>query len=138
MHLRKCNHCKVIYKDKNSVLTSLEKTLIRRDIAGGGSLAETYAGPVTNEMVENLEGDGFVFCPNCHSNDTRELSQEEWMEETQRGTKEIKTKSGRAKKLRTTEESGTGIIKFRLILSVLFVVAALAFVLYLDANIVQF
>ena len=131
MHLRKCDHCKVIYKDTAGIITSLEKTLIRRDIGGGGSLRETYAGSIANDLAENLEGNGYIFCPCCHSTDTRELSLEEWNQEKQLGTKEIKTKSGRARKLRTTEETGTGFIKFRLVLSILFCAAALTFVLYL-------
>ena len=132
MHLRKCNQCHIIYKDTPSIVTSLEKTVIRRDLGGGGSLGETYGGPMACDMAENLEGDGYVFCPNCNSTDTRELSREEWKKEQRRGTREIKTKRGRARKLRTTEEHGTGMIKFRLILSLLFVVAALALVLYLS------
>ena len=132
MHLRKCNHCQVIYKDTAGIMTSLEKTVIRRDLGAGGSTGELYGGPMAQDMAENLEGDGYIFCPSCNSTDTRELSREEWAQEKQGGATEVKTKRGRAKKLRTTEERGTGMIKFRLVLSVLFVIAALAFILYLE------
>lgn len=132
MHLRKCNHCQAIYKDTNGLMTTLEKTMLRVEIGGGGSQKEVCGGPATSAIVENLEGDGYVFCPNCNSTDTRELTREEWDREKQSGAKEIKTKSGRARKLRTTEEYGTGFIKFRLILAVIFVIAALAFVMYLN------
>ena len=132
MHLRKCNHCQVIYQDTNGLLTTLEKTMLRTEIGGGGSPKEVCGGPAAYDVVENLEGDGYIFCPNCKSRDTRELSREEWEQEKQQGAREIKTKSGRARKLRTTEEYGTGFIKFRLVLSALFVIAALAFVLYLN------